>query len=157
LADEPGGPSYEALVKSVNAQQQFRVFLQHQKVLLSDLNVTHWEQVKTVTEKEKDTSPTLFYYTSLFRLKVAADLAKTIVTEKKKYLPANVKTYVNYSPPFSWVQRAMDPFYLQRNGGFEMGWSEDWLSQRASPQYTSGTYALLRAAGKGQPLGGYMV
>src|SRR5690606_15040245 len=68
-----------------------------------------------------------------------------------------VLTHANYSPPESWVQRGVDPFLLQRDGGFEMGWSEDWPGYSAGPQYTSDTYAVLRAAGQGQPLGGYMV
>lgn len=157
LADEPGAPSYEVLTKSDSAQQQFRNFLRQQKVLLTDLNVTSWDQVKTVSEKEKEANPVLFYYSGLFRLQVLADVAKNRVLEKKKYFPENVKTYVNYSPPFSWTALGTDPFLIQRNGGLEMGWSEDWLGYNASPEYTADTYALLRAAGQGQPLGGYMV
>jgi hypothetical protein len=157
LADEPGMPDMDTLATFPSVPQKFRAFLQKEKVPLAELGATSWEQVLPPTSDQQESKPALFYYFGLFRLQQGGERARTIVAEKKKYFPDTVKTYVNYSPPFSWTARGTDPFFLQRDGGFEMGLSEDWLGYNASPQYTSDTYALLRAAGQGQPLGGYMV
>jgi hypothetical protein len=154
LADEPGASSIDELAKSPASIQQFHQFLQERKVLLADIGAAGWDQVIPTSDKTK---PVLFYYSALFRLQAAADLAREIVAIKKKYFPDSVKTHVNYSPPYSWVSRGVDPFLMQRDGGLEMGLTEDWLGYSASPEYTSDTYALLRAAGQGQPLGGIMV
>ena len=159
IADEPYGVAYDALVKSTVAQEKFRQFLQERNVTLQDINATAWDQVLPMTEEEKEANPKLFYYNGLFRLKIAADVAKANVAAKKKFLPDTLKTTVNYSPPYThtWTEQGIDPFLMHRDGGLEMGCAEDWHGYSASPQYTSDTYALLRAAGQGQPLMGYMV
>jgi hypothetical protein len=157
LADEPGMVKDDVLATYPSVPRKFREYLQAQKVSLAELGVTGWEQVQPVAANEKETKPVLFYYFNLFRLQAGADRAKTIVDLKKKYFPDTAKTYVNYSPQFSWTWLGVDPFMMQREGGLEMGMSEDWLGYNASPQYSSDTYALLRAAGQGEPLGGYMV
>jgi hypothetical protein len=163
LSDEPSGPSYAHFVSCDFCKNKFRNDLKAQGLTPAELGVASWDEVLPVLPADKEKHPALFYYTGLFRLQTFADWAKATVTAKKKYLPDNVKTYVNYSPPLSeqmtWTQRGNDLWLTQRDGGLEMGWTEDWAGYGLSPQQISPIYAQLRAAGAptNEPLGGYMV
>jgi hypothetical protein len=162
-SDEPGGPPYEHFVSCDFCKNKFREGLKAQGLTPADLGVASWDEVVPVLPADKDKHPQLFYRTGLFRLQTFADLAKASVAAKRKYLPDNVKTYVNYSPPTSgpmtWTQRGNDLWMDQREGGMEMGWTEDWLGYGAGPQQMSPIYAELRAAGAptDEKHGGYMV
>jgi hypothetical protein len=162
LADEPSGPPYAHLVACAVCKAKFVEYLKAQKLQPSQLGVASWAEVALIKPEDKAQHPELFYHTGMFRLWTFANLWKTVVGIKKQCLPENIRTYVNYAPPYgddlTWDHRGNDLFMTQRNGGLEMGWSEDWLAYGASPQQMSTVYAQLRCAGEGkQPLGGYMV
>lgn len=163
LADEPSGPTYEHLASCEVCKSKFREGLKAQGLAPTELGVGSWQEVSPVLPENKEKQPMLFYYTGLFRLRTLADLAKASVAIKNKYFPANANTFVNYSPPLSdqltWTQRGNDLWMLHRDGGLEMGYTEDWLGYGMSPQQISPLYAQLRAAGAPthQPLGGHVV
>lgn len=161
LQDEPAGTSYEHIVACEACRKGFLAWLKENGETPASLGVGSWDEVKPVGYEGRSKSPELFYHTGIFRLKLWADLVKASVKCKREFLPDNVLTYVNYSPPGSvhmtWETRGADPFMAQRDGGLELGWTEDWLGYSGSPQQMSTFYAHLRAAGRGQPLGGYMV
>jgi hypothetical protein len=161
LADEPGGTSYEHIIGCEACRSGFVAWLKEKGENPTSLGVGSWDEVKPVGYDDRSKRPELFYHTGFFRLKLWADLVKASVKCKREFLPDNVRTFVNYSPPGSeyltWESRGADPFMAQRDGGLELGWTEDWIGYSGSPQQMSTFYAHLRAAGRGQPLGGYMV
>lgn len=161
LQDEPGGTSYEHIIGCEACRKGFIDWLKAKGENPASLGVGSWDEVKPVGYESRSKNPELFYHTGFFRLKLWADLVKASVKCKREFLPDNVRTYVNYSPPGSehltWEIRGADPFMAQRDGGLELGWTEDWIGYSGSPQQMSTFYAHLRAAGRGQPLGGYMV
>lgn len=163
FADEPSGQPYEHYATCDFCKNLFREQLKASGFTPQQLGVATWDAVVPVMPENADKQPELFYRTGLFRLQSFANLLKAAVAAKNKYIPNNVKSYVNYSPPTSeqltWTQRGNDLFMTQRDGALEMGWTEDWLGYGASPQQMSPLYAQLRAAGAptNEPLGGYMV
>ncbi|MGH7173657.1 MAG: hypothetical protein ACRELG_25520, partial [Gemmataceae bacterium] len=162
LSDEPRGMPYEHLASCAVCREKFVADLKARELTPRQLGVASWDKVVPVLPSDRHKHPELFYHTSLFRLRALANLVRSAVSAKRRYMPENVKTYVNYSPPLSdeltWVQRGTDPFFVQRDGGLGMGWTEDWLGYGAGPQQISVILALLRAAGGGRSsLGAYMV
>lgn len=162
LADEPSGMPYNHLASCPICRKKFAADLKERGATPRFLGVADWDEVVPVQPADRHKHPELFYYTGLFRLRALAGLVRAAEASRRRYMPDNVKTYVNYSPPFSeeltWVQRGTDPFFIQRAGGLGMGWTEDWLGYGASPQQMSTILALLRAAGDERPaLGAYMV
>ncbi len=161
ICDEPSGPKYEHLTACPVCREKFREFVKAEGLSPSDLGASSWDEVKPAGPGEQEMKPEAFYYTGQFRLRTLADFWKRVEEIKRKYLPDSIKSYVNYSPPYSedlsWDQRGTDVFYCQRSGGLGMGWTEDWPSYGAGPQQMSTAYAILRAAGGRQPLGGYVV
>ena len=162
LMDEPHGMSYEQILKSDLCVRKFRNYLKKSGFSPEELGVNRWNEVKPIRPAEKENNPVLFYHTAIFRLKAMPYFTRTITKIKNKYFPKKSATYCNYSPPISgssWTIRGVDPFFLHRNNGLEMPWSEDWLGYGVGVQHMSDIYALLRAAAgkKDQPLGGYVV
>ncbi|HEY5373488.1 MAG TPA: hypothetical protein VIK01_07360, partial [Polyangiaceae bacterium] len=163
IFDEPRGMSYEALVSSPHARNAFPDWLKAQRLSPADLGVRSWKEAVPVGPDQSTAQPRLFYWTGVYRLNAFAETAKAIVAAKKQAgLPDNIKTYSNYDPTWgndSFTQMGVDPFLVQRNGGFELGWTEDWLGYGASVEELSDHLALLRAAGAPthQELGMYVV
>ncbi len=161
LMDEPGGVSYESMVKSPLCRKTFAEQLKAGGLTPDDLGVDSWDQVVLVGPAQSDRFPRLFYHSGVFRLQGFATFVRAIAQAKRKYLPDTAATYVNYSPPYSggsWTIRGTDPFMAHRDGGLELGWTEDWRGYGAGPQHLSDTLALLRAAGRHrQPIGSYCI
>lgn len=156
LIDEPGGTPYEHIVACGVCGEKFRGELRARGGQPQDFGVAAWEAVAPVGLEGREKQPALFYETALFRLRAFAEALKTCVEVKRRHFPPGALTFVNYSPPGSWVAAGTDPFFAQRDA-LEMGWSEDWLGYGAGPQQASETFAFLRAAGRGQPIGAYAV
>ncbi len=160
MADEPGAPSYEALVKEPKWETRFREWLKN--VPLSTLGVSSWEEVRPVGPAEKTKYPELFYQTGLFRLHAAADLAKKAQRVYARHFPPTALATVNLSPGLfmgTSNDHGMDDYLLFREGGLGMMWTEDWPGHGASLQQMAGYLAMLRVAGRpnARPLGGYLV
>jgi len=156
LADEPGGTPHEHFPACNVCREKFGSELRARGGQPQDFGVTTWEQVVPVAADAREKQPELFYETAMFRLRAFAEQLKASVEVKRRHFPATAKTFVNYSPPASWVTAGTDPFFAQRDV-LEMSWSEDWLGYGAGPQQASDTFAFLRAAGRGQPIGAYAV
>ena len=159
VADEPSAMSYEHIVSHDVCRAKFVAGLRAAGYTPQQLGVATWLQVRPVLPADKDKFPQLWYHTAMFRLQSFADLCVTVVAIKNKVYPVTARAYVDYVPSItSWLQYGADPFLVQRDGGLELGWSEDWLNFGASPQHVSSWMAMLRAAGKDeQPLGGFVV
>jgi len=140
----------------VTRAPELRAFLRNRAVTLVELGVASWDEVVPVMPADSARAPKLFYFTGLFRLHAYAAHIKAVVATKRAYLPATGRTYIHYFPTWSgegWNDMGIDPFLGQRDGGFEMSWTEDWLGYGASTQSAGDALAVLRAAGRDQPLG----
>ena len=162
LADEPSGVSYQSIVESPACREAFRAQLKRQGMTPADLGVDDWADVKPVGPHQRRRHPQLFYHTAIFRLGAFASFVRTVTGVIRNHFPkGSAYTYVNYSPPYSggsWTGKGVDLFMAHRDGGLEMGFTEDWGGDGAGPQHLSDTLALLRAAGRHrQPLGSYCI
>lgn len=161
--DEPAGMTYAALVASPFSRVAFPSWLKARGVSLGDLGVATWSDAIPMGPEQGNEHPRLFYWTAMYRLSLLANAAKATVEAKRAAgVPDNVKTYANYDPTWgngSFTQAGVDPFFMQRDGGFEMGWTEDWLGYGASVQQLSDQAAVIRAAGAPthQELGMYVI
>jgi hypothetical protein len=161
--DEPYGPSYQALLGTPEVRTRFRDWLRTQAVTSGELGAGSWDDVVPAGPEEAKSHPGVFYWTGLYRLTILADLVKELLrTKKAAGVPSTVRTYVNYAPTAggtSFTKQGADPFFMQRNGGLELGWTEDWLAYGVSPEHLSDQLAVLRAAGAvgHEPLGAYVV
>jgi len=161
IADEPAGMSVEHILRHDVDRKLFTEQLKEQGYTPKDLGVASWAEVVPVAEADHLKYPELWYHTVMFNLRSTNNLTKQCVAIVRKYFPAHVKTFVNYVPPLGygdWIPTGADPFMMQRSGGLDLGWTEDWRAYGVSPQHISETLAMLRAAGQfKQPLGAYMV
>jgi hypothetical protein len=163
IFDEPRGMSYEAVVRSPFSRAAFAPWLKSQGLSESDVGVPSWQDALPVGPEQSKDRPRLFYWTGMYRLNSLANAAKAVVATKKAAgLPETLKTYANYDPTSgnaSFTQAGADPFLMQRDGGFELGWTEDWLGYGASVEQVSDQVAVIRAAGAPthQELGMYVV
>jgi len=162
LMDEPGGMSYEAIVGSELCRKKFAESLKAEGLRPADLGVSGWAEVVPVGPEKSAEHPMLFYHTGIFRLQAFATFVRAVTEAKNRHFPKDAGlTYVNYSPPYgggSWTLRGTDLFFTHRDGGLELGWTEDWKGYGAGPQHLSDTLALLRAASAHrQPIGCYCI
>lgn len=164
LADEPGGMPFDTLTENLDYRPRFVEWLKKKDLKLAALGLPlekySWDNVRPVGPKEKNELPVLYYYTALWRLECFVDACKASTDALYKYFPRTLKAFVNYSPPLgggSWVDRATDLFMIHRSGALTMPWSEDWLGYGAGPLQGSYLLAMMRSAGRGQPIGMYSV
>jgi hypothetical protein len=162
VMDEPAGPSFEHQRYCATCRQVFADQLKHAGITPKDLGVDSWEKVVPVTPADMADKPALYYHSAMFRLRSAAAKTRVIVQAKRRHLPDTARTYVNLMPQHSgyltWVARGTDPFLLQREGGLELGWFEDWLGYGAHARHAATSLAMIGAAGHGrQPLGMYVI
>jgi hypothetical protein len=162
LMDEPDGMTYESILASDFSKTAFRSELQAAGYTPTQLGVSTWDQVLPVLPSQKNTLPKLFYQTGLYRLNSLVKLIKAGISVKNSLMSPNVKGYVNFVPTgsgFTWNERGLDPFFIQRNSGIGLGWTEDWLTWTAGPQQMSEQLAIMRSAAQpiNQPLGSYTI
>jgi hypothetical protein len=162
VMDEPGGPPFEHLRGCSNCQRMFVEMLKSEGVTPQQLGADSWPQVVIVTPDDRDSKPALYFHSVMFRLKAEAARERAIVEVKRRHLPDSARTYTNlvplHSETLTWVARGTDPFLLQREGGLESQWTEDWLAYGAHPRHAATALAMIRAAGRDrQPIGMYVV
>lgn len=163
LLDEPHGDSAEALLANATTAQRFREWLIAQHLTASSLGAKRWSEVLPRSARERTDHAREFYYTELFRLwSYAQRIRKANAAKADANIPSQIQSYVNYSPTWSggsFTSSGVDPFYLQRDGGLEMSWSEDWLGWGISTEHVSDHLGVLRSASHphNQPIGMYIV
>ena len=133
------------------------------RVSLADLQRQSWDDVRPVTEKQRDTDPALYYYSQRFRGKALADFLRLQTDEISKAFTGPPPATVNFSDGAvfraNMYLQGVDYFHLFKTEALSMAWSEDWSNIASTYQCAGYNVELLRAARKyhDQPLGMYLI
>jgi hypothetical protein len=154
LMDEPGSMSLEHIAACTNnaCQPKFRTYLQGLGLTPAFFGYGAWNEIDPTTNKS---AAALFYYTSMFRGRIATDFYKTGNAFIAQTI-ANMPTTMNFAEALTFtgflLGEGIDWFDVFEQGALHIGWCEDWLPYTATKQLGGYRADFLRAATA--PVGG---
>lgn len=163
VMDEPTGEPLSKLASDTASVEGFRAWLKTKKLTPQELLVASWDEVKPVTEAQREQFPALYYYSQQYRTIALGNF----LAIQKQLLKDNWKTdfpvVVNFSDGAiyygNFYGQGVDYFALLHETNQNAIWSEDWSNGAATYQDATFNVELMRAAARknGQWLGQHLI
>jgi len=163
VMDEPTG---EPLTKIANDQASidgFRAWTKSLNLTPQDLLVNSWDDVKLVTDTDKDKLPALYYYSEKYRTIALGNFIAIQKKELQDHWKSTFPVVANFSDGAvyyaNFYGQGVDYFTLLRGTDQNAIWSEDWSNGASTYQDATYNVALMAAAArdKSQTLGQYLI
>ncbi len=163
LMDEPTGQPAAFAAQDQAYGEQFRAWLQEQRLEPKDLLVATWDEVRPVAESQREQYPALHYYTQLFRTRALGDFMATQRRILEAAYGGSLPVLVNFSDGAvyhaNFFGQGVDYFELLDDDDQNAIWGEDWANNASTYQCAAFNVDLMRAAARkrGQVIGHYLI
>lgn len=164
LMDEPWGQPLAEIVNCPSCNVKFRAWMRELFTTPTAVNAASWDEVKIVTEEQRNARSVLYYYSQQFRtraLSAVMRVQRDIL--QKAYGNTNFPVDCNFSDGAVYFSNlyglGIDYFLLMDSDEQNAIWSEDWGNSAASTQCTSYNVELMRSAAmkRGQTVGQFLI
>ncbi len=163
-SDEPTGEKLSTIVNDQPSVHGLRAWIKSMNLTPLDLLlVDSWDNVKLVTDADKNTSPALYYYSEKYR---TVALGNFLAIQKRQLQDRWKSTFPvvsNFSDGAiygaNFYRQGVDYFTLLHDTDQNAMWGEDWSNLAGTYQHATYNVELMRAAARknGQTLGHYLI
>jgi hypothetical protein len=163
LTDEPTGQPLEFLARDAAYAEAFRAWLKRLEMTPADLLVADWDDVRPVTQPERDRFPALYYFSQRFRTRALGDFMAVQRKILEEAYGVTLPTLANFSDgavyTANFYAQGVDYFELLDDPGQNAIWGEDWANGSSTYQCASFNVDLMRAAARkrGQTIGHHLI
>ena len=163
LTDEPTGQPLEFAAKDPSYAEHFRAWLKAAGRTPGDLLVKTWDDVKIVTEAQRDEFPALYFFSQKFRTRALGNFMAVQRGLIESAYGGTVPVLVNFSDGAiyggNFFTQGVDYFELLDSPDQNAIWGEDWSNGASTYQCASFNVDLMRAAARerGQVIGHHLV
>jgi hypothetical protein len=163
LTDEPTGQPLETIAKDAAYQERFCEWLKAKAQTPESLLVKSWDDVKTVTEAQRDQFPALYLFSQKFRTRALGDFMATQRRVLEEAYGGTFPVLANFSDGAiygaNFCVQGVDYFELLDTPDQNAIWGEDWSNNASTYQCASFNVDLMRAAARdrGQIIGHHLV
>lgn len=163
VMDEPTGEPLSKLAADDASIEGFRNWLKSKKLTPQELMVASWDEVKPVTEAQRDQSPALYYYSQQYRTVALGNFMAIQKQFLKENWKADFPVVANFSDGAiyygNFYGQGVDYFTLLHETDQNAIWSEDWSNNATTYQNATFNVELMRAAARkgGQWLGHHLI
>ena len=163
VTDEPTGEPAAKIASDAASIEGFRTWLKSKNLTPQDLLVASWDEVKPVTEAQRDKFPALHLYTQQYRTVALGNFMAIQKQLLKENWKADFPVLANFSDGAiyygNFYGQGVDYFTLLHETDQNAIWSEDWSNGSATYQDASFNVELMRAAARknGQWMGQHLI
>lgn len=163
VMDEPGGEAGSNLANDAASIEGFRTWLKSKARTPHELLVSSWDEVKPVSERERDKFPALHYFTQQYRTVALGNFLAIQKQLLKEQWKTDFPVVANFSDGAvyygNFYGQGVDYFTLLHETDQNAIWGEDWSNHAATYQDATYNVELMRAAARknGQTLGHHLI